>query len=663
MRWLRWVRCAAFGALLGELVALAAVIFAHFDVLPDWMMLEVVIPICILVGAGIGTVFAYRRPVSLMDAARIAETRLGLKERLSSALEFEGVGRHARDPIPSILVQLQQRDAAVYAGSLRPKDAVPFKWPWQLKALIGMTVVLILALIVPNLPMFVSPAQRNERGIVSAEAKKLEQAAKIIDKQADAQQLPHTKWAAQQMKRLAQQMSRGRMDKRQAFVKYGKLTQQMQNLRKQMAGQNGADATKSLSDAGRELAKSLQSQSNQNGQPSNGAPKSPQSGQGGNGANANGSSKTGASGKNQNGQQHGFNVPGFDKNKTGGNQSNNQPSNGQHASSEMQQAAKAMQQGDTKGLSQQLRQLAQKAASGQMSQQDKQQAAQDLQKLADALKGTPMNETQKHAQAAADAMKQGDTQRAADEMKKAADSAEREMKNQQDRDAMRDAQNSLQKSQNEMAGASSPSDVNQSQQSGQQQGQNGDSGQNQGDQNGQNSQGDSSGDQQGNGQGKGQGQNSEQSAENEMKSQGQGEGKGQGNSGNQPGQEGGGGGAGNRAGRPTSQHSKPNPNAKGGKFQGPPGRLNPNFDPSKFPKYNKIYLGKPKGGSNEGRLGKTMKTRPGPGGPHPVNSRVPYYDYVGPAKQAAEHAVDHEDIPPSYQGPVRKYFDSLTPSH
>jgi len=654
MKWIRWVRCAAFGALIGEAAALIAVVLGHFDLLPDWLMLEILIPFCILAGVVIGSIVAAVKPISIMAAARIAETRLGLKERLSSALEF-GTARSDRDPIPPILVQLQQRDAAMYATHIRPKEAVPFKWPWQLKALIAMTVVLIVAIIVPNLPMFVSPNERNERGIVNQEGKKLEQEARVIEKQANAQQLPHTKWAAQQMHRLAQQMTRGKMDKRQAFVKYGKLTQQIQNLQKQLAQNGSAQGGKTINDAGRQLAQSLQSQTGTPGKQSGSNAKSAQAGQGGNnGQNANGSGKTGTNSNAQKGQ-HGFNVPGFNNNKPGtGSQSQTQSAQQRQATNEIKQIARAMQNGDTRALSEQLRQLAQRAASGQMGQPDKQQAQQDLQKLADALKGTPMKETQQHAQAAADAMKQGDMQKAADEMKKAADAAERESKDQQDSSAMQNAQKSLQQSKNDMAGAGSPGQVGQ-QQSGAngQSGQSGDSG-NSGD----GGQGDSSGE---DGKG-GDGQSDSKSAEDEIKNA-SGNGSGQGNKpGDGTGAEGSGSGSGYRTGHGAPHTGKRN---KGTwhKFQGQPNKLNPNFDPSKFPKYNKIYLGKPHGGSAEGRLGKTLKTRPGATGPHQVNSQVPYYNYVGPAKKAAEHAVDHEDIPPSYKGPIQKYFDSLTPTH
>ena len=135
------------------------------------------------------------------------------------------------------------------------------------------------------------------------------------------------------------------------------------------------------------------------------------------GANTNGSkstgSKGGANGANHSGGlngSHGFNVPG--QNKPGDKSAQNPQGSPNGAQSqptpEMKQIAQAMQQNNAQTLSEQLRQMAQKAESGQMSPPQQQQAAQDLQKLANALQGTGMPQTQQHAQAAAQAMARGD---------------------------------------------------------------------------------------------------------------------------------------------------------------------------------------------------------------------------------------------------------------
>ena len=97
LRLVRWVRHASRGAFAGTIVSLIAVIVAHFDLLPEWLPLEVVIAVPVLLGIAAGTATAFARPISQMDAARLAEARLGLKERLSSALEFEKAAPNA-DP-------------------------------------------------------------------------------------------------------------------------------------------------------------------------------------------------------------------------------------------------------------------------------------------------------------------------------------------------------------------------------------------------------------------------------------------------------------------------------------------------------------------------------------------------------------------------------------
>ena len=462
-----------------------------------------------------------------------------------------------------------------------------------------------------------------ERSVVKKEGQKLERTARVIEKQAEAQNLPATKRAAQNMQRLAHRMAAGRMDKRQAMVHMAQLTQQMQNQQKQLAqqaGQSSLGGGKSLAQAGQQLAAALQGQpgSGQNGR---GASKAQ-------GANANGSKSTGSKGG-ANGAarpgglngSHGFNVPGQTKPGDKGAQNGQSPAGTQSPPPpEMQHIAQALQRNDAQTLSQQLRQLAQKAQSGQMTPQQQQQAAQDLQKLSNALQGTGMPQTQQHAQAAAQAMARGDKQTAAQEMQKAADAADRESQQQNDQQGMQDAQNSLQDGQGEMAGAQNPGDISD-------------------DGSGQGQQGQS-------GQGKGK------------------SGQGQGQTGPpEYGGEGNGGGGGGRGKPNTTYHKGQKPNHKVHQLPGygadAPHWLNPNFDPSKNPRYAKLYFGKPKT-AGPSQAGPTRKTRPGEND-GPVQSTVPYYSQIAGAKRTAENAMDREDIPPAYKKNVSDYFNSLQP--
>ena len=103
------MRHASRGALGGVAVALIAVIFSHLNLLPDWLPLEALIPGAIALGVAVGTITTFLRPIAPMDAARLAEARLGLKERLSSALDFERAPQAALAPDAALLLACSRR--------------------------------------------------------------------------------------------------------------------------------------------------------------------------------------------------------------------------------------------------------------------------------------------------------------------------------------------------------------------------------------------------------------------------------------------------------------------------------------------------------------------------------------------------------------------------
>ncbi len=620
LRLQRWVGHASRGALAGTVLALVAVALAHFDVLPDWLPLEAALVVPILLGILVGTVTTFLRPISPMDAARLAEARLGLKERLSSALEFEK-SPEASDPETATLRRLQLADAASHAQSLKSADAVPLRLPWEFKAFAAGLVLIALALVVPNLPVFIPPGIKIERQIVQKTGTKLEQTAKLIAKQADTQRLPGTRRTAAQIQRLAQRMAAGHMDKKQAMVKMSQLTQQMrQQLQKTAQANSSAGAGgKSMAQAGQQLA--LAMAGGQNAAGANGKQAGAGQKNGGSGAksgqksgqNAGANAKSGAGDK-----FNGFNVPTAGKSAASKNAQNAQTP----ATPEMQKAAQAMQQNDSQGLSQQLRQMADKIDSGKMSPAEQQQSAQDAQKLANALKNTPMTETQQHSQAAADALKRGDKQTAASEMRKAAASAEKEAQEQADQQGQSDAAQGVEDAQSQMAGANSPGDISDdSGQPGTGQGKGSKSGKGQG-----------SGEGDGSGLGDGQGLQSSQGKV--------GSGKGNGGS----------GGGGMAGGKPGDNGEGSSPLKHLGKAGA---ALNP--------KGVKLYFGKPLN-AGPSKTGPTRKVGANPNAlPGQTASQVPYYNYVAPARKSAESAMDKEDIPPAYRSDVRRYFNSLNP--
>lgn len=620
----RGIRLVSRGLLAATVLALVAVVCARVNILPVGLPLEAVIPVLLLIGGGAGAAATYARPIAPMDAARLAEQRLGLKERLSSALEFARAALAAPpDPEAALLRRLQGEDAATHARAVRAADAVPLRLPWEAKALIPAFVLLLLALILPSLSVFTPPALRTERAVVQKEGEKLTRTARTIEKQADAQNLPQTKRAAQDIQKLGQRMGQGRMDKKQALREMHELSRQMADEQRRQAQANSqpGGGDKTLAQAGDQLGQSLQ---NQNG-----------------------------SGASENAKTNGKRVPPGRAGAKGGAQgSQSQSSAGRKTTPEVKQAAEGMRQLDAHKLAESLRRLAQRAESGRMSPSEQQQAGADLQKLAQSLQNTPYTETQQHVQAAADALKRGDNQAAAREMRQAADAAEREAQRRNDAQGMQNAQQSVQNGQQEMAQAAKPGDIPQNGQQGQQ------GRQGQGSQPGQSGQ-----------QGKG-GQSGEGSKAGQGKGQpgGQSPGKGtNGQSGGSPGNDGSGDGPstastpGKGQTTPASGRGQKTPGHSTGVVRGAAHPLNPKFDPAKNPKYGKIFLGKPGPGPNGGKLLPPGKPAP-PNGGGRQTSVVPYESYAAPARKSAESAMDKEDIPPSYKSGVRRYFDSLQPT-
>jgi hypothetical protein len=134
---LRW---SANGAALAALGALASeVIFRRWPLDPQWPVLA----FWVLAG----TIFAlagWRRAwPSWVEVARLADTRLGGRERLVTALQFAAEG--------GWLYQRQRQDAAAFAGSARLSDLGSLRWPWRtlLLALAAGLAATVLALL-PN---------------------------------------------------------------------------------------------------------------------------------------------------------------------------------------------------------------------------------------------------------------------------------------------------------------------------------------------------------------------------------------------------------------------------------------------------------------------------------------------------------------------------------
>lgn len=177
----------------------------------------------ILAVAGVcaGVYFASRSALSLMDAARLAEARLPLKERLSSALEFDAAA-HSHP-----LLALQHADADSHARALDAQAAVPRRVPREAWLAAALLLALALILWLPFLPFGPTLAQGAERGTVQAAGRQLVQAARLAERQADAQHDMAAKRQAQKMQTLGKRMAEGHLDRAQSLAAVSEQERQL----------------------------------------------------------------------------------------------------------------------------------------------------------------------------------------------------------------------------------------------------------------------------------------------------------------------------------------------------------------------------------------------------------------------------------------------------
>src|SRR5262245_17222866 len=151
LQWLVAQRWAFLGLTAAGIVACLLALAAKLRWLPDavdW------IGLILVTGAVTGLAIGWTRRVTCLAAAQLADSRLDLKERLSSGLVFAAAG--ARDEMTAA----QLADASARAREARSSQVFPWRLPRQCRAA-GATLLLLLAILyVPELPFFHSPQQR-----------------------------------------------------------------------------------------------------------------------------------------------------------------------------------------------------------------------------------------------------------------------------------------------------------------------------------------------------------------------------------------------------------------------------------------------------------------------------------------------------------------------
>jgi hypothetical protein len=356
IRLLRLLRSGSVGLCYGALGCLLLVGLgkvAHSLAPSPWLLVSLLVLALVL-----ATLHALLPRLTALDVARLTESRADLKERLSSALEFQRMGLELSAPFYGE----QLSDANRYAAAVDIKQLYPARIPRTLPVGILLCLALCGIYFLPGLPVFWSPQKKAEMAEVKARGIELLKVAEDKEKTADQQKLDETKKAAAEARKLAEAMRHGKLEKKDALVAMQKLTKKMEDQQRKLSEKQ---APKSLDQAGKDFKKSMDQMQK----------------------DVERSRKEQAAKQEQQKMAARDMKQAMDK----ANQEQKQSDAMKQAMKAMQQMSQAMENQSPQQMQQSMEQMAKAMQSGTMSKQEMQQMAQMMQSMAQSLQNTQMN--------------------------------------------------------------------------------------------------------------------------------------------------------------------------------------------------------------------------------------------------------------------------------
>jgi len=171
---------------------------------------------------------------SLLAVAHVADARLGLAERLSTAVDL-AAGRIQKTALAqAVMADATRRASAVVPGAaFRIRPPVSARWT-------ALTVVaaLLASLSVGGLTLPATPA-RQKAAQIRSEGRRLEQVARRLEQVARTERVPEARRAAQQVRQLARDLQRPRVDRVSAESRLAALERQLEGTRQQLSERIG----------------------------------------------------------------------------------------------------------------------------------------------------------------------------------------------------------------------------------------------------------------------------------------------------------------------------------------------------------------------------------------------------------------------------------------
>jgi hypothetical protein len=220
VRGLFWGTCAA--ALLMFAARLWILPVARFAVWRFTGDETLALGLALLTGFGFALAGSFRR-ISPLSVANDIDVRLGLHERVSSALALDPADVQTKPFVEAVV-----HDAAEIVGRLPLRQVYPWSLPsaWRRCA---VAVLLALGLsFVPQLNWFTKATARAEAKLIQDKGQQVLELAKKVEQEAEKQKDPELKKLAKEIKRVGEKLNNQQLKKKEALKELQRLSDKLQ---------------------------------------------------------------------------------------------------------------------------------------------------------------------------------------------------------------------------------------------------------------------------------------------------------------------------------------------------------------------------------------------------------------------------------------------------
>ncbi|HEX9297464.1 MAG TPA: hypothetical protein VF881_16595, partial [Polyangiaceae bacterium] len=158
------------------------------------------------------TAYAASRRLPKFVGALALDVHHGLADRLTNALSFASLPPEQRTPLMEIAIE----DAFEHAGRLSPRKAVPFVWPRDLAAAVGLACsVFLIAVLRVRADRTLAQAHTIEPAVLSADD--IDLFREVGKKLAETEKSPEVRAALEAYNQLVEDLAQKRLDRTEAF--------------------------------------------------------------------------------------------------------------------------------------------------------------------------------------------------------------------------------------------------------------------------------------------------------------------------------------------------------------------------------------------------------------------------------------------------------------